>query len=88
MVLYGVQVSYKPWKGRCGAERQQVANMHTDDTEKEFCPMFKSVSHVLIPIKQTCLRILQSATAEAERKTQGQSDLDPIHAKLGIFLGL
>lgn len=63
-----------------------VANMHTDNIEKEFCPLFKSVSHILIHIKSICLKILQSATEEAEGVTR--SHLDPNHAKQGIPLGL
>lgn len=77
---------YKPWKSRCGAKGQWVANMNTDNIGKEFCPLFKSVSHILIHIKSICLKILQSPTEEAERVTG--SDLDPNHAKQGISLGL
>ena len=54
MVLYRVQDSYKQ---NMEAERQQVGNMHTDNTEKEFCPMFRSVSHILVHEKQFCLKI-------------------------------
>lgn len=85
-MLCRAEVSRKPWKGRCGAEGQRVTNMNTDNTEKEFCSLFKPVSHILIHSKSVCLKILQSPTEEAERVTR--SDLDPNHAKQSISLGL
>lgn len=53
-VLYRVGKSYKP---STEAERQQGGNMHIDNTEKEFCPMFRSISHILVHNKQIGLKI-------------------------------
>lgn len=68
MVLYRVRESYKP---SMEAGRQQVGNMHSGNTEKEFCPMFRSVSHILVHNKQICLKIPWSATKKLRGLVKG-----------------